>query len=561
MALAWLMPRPGLGESGRMETKMDRRQFVKGTAAVGAAIATGTSASGQSAGTPVEKRVIITSTAQFDPARPEMARLIAQACKSLGWEAIANPIDYNQGVQKAIMEHDFEMFLVALNGNASNIDPDYYIHRCYHSGEIKRGGFNWMGYKNPKVDDLAVKQQLTVKDADRKAAVLEAQQLIYNDQGATVLAYPQIMMAHRSDKLKGLVPFMGEGIGSFWSDINMEVGGDGYSRTGINVDLKSLNPVAVFNLLEFKELAMIYDSLLRIGPDGQIVPWAATKLTIVDDKTIDLTIRQDMKWHDGKPVTAEDVKFSFDYHKQWKAPYFLAALNNVASVEIPSSDTVRIKLNVPSAPFIYNVLAAIFIIPKHIWSDLHEKEGGGDPLRVTNEKPIGSGPFKFDYWRRGSELKVSAFKEHFNPPKCAGIIRIVYGSHDALAAALVRGECDRSRYNLSPAIVEQLKNEKNVVAKGYPNHGIYLLTYNNRIKPFDDPVFRNALNLIIPRRAICDLVLLGYAEPGASVISPVNAPWHNSSIKAPAEDVKAARDMLAKAGYRWNAQGTLVYPG
>lgn len=538
---------------------MDRRDFIKGAAAVAATAASGI-AHAQQAGAPLEKRSILTCTAQFDPARPEIARLVAQACKSIGWEVEANPIDYNQGIQKVIMEHDYEMFVVNLTGTAIRIDPDFFIRGVHYSGEYKPGGNNWMGYKNDRMDELAIAQSRSMNIEERKKLVFEAQEIAFDDQPATVLAYPQITMAHRSDKLKGLVSQLGEGIGGFWSDINMEAAGDGFSRTGSNTDVKHLNPLAVVDTIEFAELAIIYDRLFRIGPDGKPVPWAASAMKVVDNNTIDLTLRTGMRWHDGKPVTVEDVKFSFDYYKKWKAPFFLTALNNVDAVELPEADTVRIRLKDPSAPFVSNVLAAMSIIPKHIWETIPESAGVDDPLKLPNEKPIGSGPFKVDYWRRGSELKFSAFGEHFNPPKCAGMIRIVYGSQDALAAAIEKGECDRTRYILSAALVDRLKGVKDVVAKGYPSHGLYQLSYNTKLKPFDDPAFRRALNQIMPRKMISELVLLGYADPGASVISPVNQFWHNPAIEVPTEDVKKARDLLATAGYGWNAQGKLLYP-
>lgn len=537
---------------------MDRRDFVKSAAALTATAATGLVSAQQ---TPVvAKRAILTATAQFDPARPEIARLVAQACKALGWEVEANPIDYNQGIQKVVNEQDFDMFLVFLPGTSIRIDPDFFIRSLHHSAEHKRGGFNWAGYKNSRVDALAAAQSRMMSFDDRWKPVHEAQAIIFQDQPGTVLSYMQMTMAHRSDKLKGLVPQLGEGVGGFWSDIGMEVTGDGYSRTGSNTDVKHLNPIAANDTIELMELAMIYDRLFRIGPDGKPVPWAATAMKLVNDRTIDLTIRSGMRWHDGKPVTAEDVKFSFDYHKKWKAPFFLAALNNVTDVEIPSANTVRIKLESPSAPFVSNVLGAMSIIPKHIWESLPARANIDDPLKFANESPVGSGPFKFDHWRRGAELKVSAFREHFSPPKCAGIIRVVYGSHDALAAAIERGECDRSRYIMTPALVNRLKSAKNVVARGYPSHGIYHLAYNNTRKPFDDPAFRRALNYVMPRKMISELVLLGYANPGGSVIAPLNAFWHNPAVKPPAEDVKVARDMLAKAGYTWDGQGRLLSP-
>ena len=538
---------------------MKRREFVQGAAALTASAASGISHA-QSGPAPVDKRSIITSTAQFDPARPEIARLVSQACKEIGWELEANPIDYNQGIQKVIMQHDYEVFLVALAGSSIRIDPNFFIHGVHSSEQFKKGGFNWMGYKSEKTDALATAQATTMNIDDRKRAVFEAQEVIFADQPGTVVAYPQITMAHRSDKVKGLVPMLGEGIGSFWSDVNMEVGGDGYSRTGMNVDIKHLNPIAANDVLEFKELSKLYDTLFRIAPDGKPVPWAASGMKVVDNTTLEITIKSGMKWHDGKPFTAEDVKFSFEYQTKWKAPFFLSSLKAVSSIEVTGANTVRIKLDKPSAPFVSNVLAAMYIIPKHIWQDIPEKVNIDDPLKFQNDKPVGSGPFRFDHWRRGSEVKMSANKEHFNPPKCAGIIRVVYGSHDAIAAAIERGECDRAGYILSPALVDRLKKVKDVVARGYPSHGVYHLSYNNTIKPFDNPVFRNALNLLIPRKLISELVLLGYADPGGSIISPANAFWHNPAVKAPAENVKAARDMLAKGGYSWNAQGKLLYP-
>ncbi|MBL8669009.1 MAG: twin-arginine translocation pathway signal protein [Alphaproteobacteria bacterium] len=542
---------------------MRRRTFLQSSSALaGTAMLGGLpgGAGAQTAGGVVEKRSLITATAQLDPARPEIARLIAQACQKIGFNCEANPMDYNQGIQKVVMEHDYEMFLVILAGSPIRIDPQVFIYGMHHSGEHRRGGFNWMGYANPKLDALAVQQEGMLDLEKRKAPVFEAQQMIYDDQPGTIVAYPQLPMAHRSDKVKGLVPQLGEGIGSFWSDIGMEpIGGDGYVVTGHNADVKHLNPISANDIFEFYEIGMIYDRLMRIGPDGKPTLWAAKSVTAADDKTIDVTIRSGMKWHDGKPVTAEDVKFTFDYHLAQKAPFFLAYLRNIEAVDVTGADSVRFRLTKPFAPILSTVLAGVFLIPKHVWERI---PGGGvdDALKFANENPIGSGPFKFDHWRRGQELKVSANKEHFSPPKCAGNLRVVYGSHDAMAAALEKGECHRTRYAIGASHVDQLKGKPNIVAKGYPTHGFYHLAYNNKIAPFNNPAFRQALNLVIPRQQISELVLLGYAEPGASVISPANAFWHNPAVKAPAEDTKKARDILQKAGFTWDGQGKLKYP-
>ena len=512
-------------------------------------------------GAKVDAMQIMTATATMDPVRPEAARIIAAAFTSLGWEVKANPIDYNQNVQKVIMEHDYDMWLVMLSGASLRIDPNVFIFKKHFSGEYKKGGWNWEGLNVPELDALAQAQQKEMDVNKRQEIVYKAQELIKQNQSMSVLANVQMTNAYRSDRIKNVVPMMGEGVGSFWTDINMEVvQGDGYVRTGINAPVKNMNPVAAKDHLEFLELRMIYDRLFRIAPSGKAEPWAAESYKIVDPTTIDITLRQGMKFHDGMEVTAEDIKFTLEYHSKWKAPFFVESLKHLDSVETTGKYGLRLKLKDPYAPFVPNLLGAIFILPKHIWQDIPDKVDVSDPLNYANEKPIGSGPFKFDYWDRGRELKVSAFKEHFNPPKVEGNIRIVYGSHDAMAAAIEKGECDRTRYILKPSLLMDMKKVKNVVAKGYPNHGFYTLSYHTRRAPLDDPAFRRAIDLVIPRELMIEAILSGFGAPGGSVIAPSNEFWHNPAVKASPEDFNKAKQILKDAGYTWDKKGKLHYP-
>ena len=524
-------------------------------------VAPGFAFAGREPGAKVDSMKIMTATATFDPVRPEAARVIASAFQSIGWDVTANPVDYNQNVQKVIMEHDYDMWLVMLSGASLRIDPNIFIYKKHHSSQYKKGGWNWEGLNNPEIDKLAEAQQAEMDMEKRREIVHKAQALIHENQSMSPLAYMQMTNAYRSDRIKNLTPMMGEGIGSFWSDISMEVvQGDGYVRTGITVPLKNINPVAAKDHAEFMEIRMIYDRLFRIGPDGEPKPWAAESFRVVDPTTIELTLRKGMKFHDGIEVTAEDVKFTFDYHAKWKAPFFVESLKHFESVETTGKYGVRIKLKDPYAPFIPNLLGAIFIIPKHVWQDIPDKVDVKDPLNYANEKPVGSGPFKFVHWNRGRELKVSAFKEHFSAPKSDGIIRVVYGSHDAMAVAIEKGECDRTRYILKPSLLQDLQKVKNVVAKGYPNHGFYTLCYHTRRPPLDDPAFRKAIDHVIPRDLIIEAILSGFGEPGGSVIAPANKFWHNPAVKASPEDVAKAKKILADAGYTWDKKGKLHYP-
>lgn len=541
-----------------------RRDLLKiSGAAIGAMVLgrTGLSVSAPSLGRKIESSKLMTATAAFDPLRPEIARAVCESFNEIGFDAEPYPIEYTVNVQKVIREHDYDMWLVRLAGTAIRIDPDFHIYKVHHSSEYVKGRMNWTGYSNPELDRLAEGQQATMDLEKRRGFVYEAQKLIHSDQPSNFLVNPQMTQAHRSDRIKGLVPLMGEGIGSFWSDINMEViKGDGYVKTGMTVPLKNFNPVAVVDTLEFIELSMIYDRLFRITPDGVPEPWAAESYRITSPTIIDITIRKGMKFHDGKEVTAEDVKFTLDYLKKWKAPHFIEQLDKIKDVELKGKYDLRVNMVSPYGPIIPALLATMFIIPKHIWEEIPEKVGVDDPLKFPNEKPIGSGPFKFDHWRRGVDMKVSRFKDHFRPPKCEGIIRVEYGSHDAMAAAIEKGECDRTRYILTPTLMEDLNKVPNVVGKGYPSHCSYMLSYHTRRPPFSDPAFRRALAHLVPKELIKDVIMHGHAGIGGSVIAPVNKFWHNPEVKPFPKDVDKAKRILKEAGYSWDKKGKLHYP-
>jgi len=283
---------------------VNRRDFLKMTGAVIGATALGGvdfATAAPKLGKKVEERKLMTTIATFDPVRPEMARAICGAfSRHLGWDAKPYPIDYNQNVQKVIMEHDYDMWLVRFTGSSIRVDPNVFIYKAHHSSQYKKGGYNWVGYNNPELDRLAEEQQATMNREKRQELVYKAQEIIHEDQARNTLVNPHMTNAYRTDRIKNLVPQMGEGIGSFWTDIGMEiVQGDGYVKTGMTVALKNLNPVSVKDANEFKEHRMIYDRLFRVSPKGAAEPWAAKSCTIVDPTTIDLTIREGMKFHDG----------------------------------------------------------------------------------------------------------------------------------------------------------------------------------------------------------------------------------------------------------------------
>ena len=129
-----------------------------------------------------------------------------------------------------------------------------------------------------------------------------------------------------------------------------------------------------------------------------------------------------------------------------------------------------------------------------------------------------------------------------------------------MAAAIEAGECDRTRYILKPSLVQDLNKINGIVGKGYASHGWYGFMFNHLRGPFKDRAFRTALDMVVPRDVIREVVMSGYATNGGSTIAPANEFWHNSSIKSRQHNIKKAREILQQAGYSWDGSDKLLYP-
>jgi peptide/nickel transport system substrate-binding protein len=125
--------------------------------------------------------------------------------------------------------------------------------------------------------------------------------------------------------------------------------------------------------------------------------------------------------------------------------------------------------------------------------------------------------------------------------------------------ALINKEVD-SDVTVAPQQVADLEKLDYIQVLNVPSHGTGSSIFNMRRKPFDDPNFRLALSYAQPKRQMAEEVHFGFAQPGASMIAPINAYWHNPDIKPYPFDIIKAKEILKKSGYRWNEDGRLCYP-
>ena len=289
------------------------------------------------------------------------------------------------------------------------------------------------------------------------------------------------------------------------------------------------------------------------------MPRLATGFETVDDTTIDVTIRTGHTFSDGQPVTAEAVKFSFDYMKEWNAPYFTQHLARVENVEVLAEDRLRFILSEPYAPFIMNTLGQMYVLPKHVWEPLVDELGIEGPQQFANSEPVGSGPFTVRYRREGAELYLSRHADHFDAPY-SDILYVVYRSAEIVSQALKAGSIDVSFQPLPPAGIDEFAADPNLQLYEAKSNGVMSLRYKTTGPVFWNRHLRRALFHAIPYERIVAEVYDGRAALSATPIMPVNAFWRNPDLPVPAIDPDKARAILEEAGFTRAADGRLHFP-
>ncbi|MEK7878925.1 MAG: ABC transporter substrate-binding protein, partial [candidate division NC10 bacterium] len=261
-------------------------------------------------------------------------------------------------------------------------------------------------------------------------------------------------------------------------------------------------------------------------------PWAAASWAPLSPTLVEVQLRKGMKFHDGRPVTAEDVRFSYEEVKKWRVPLYVSALDPLKQVRVVDSHTVRIELAHPYAPLYMQTFAQIPIVPKHIWEPVLQEKRVPRPEEWNDPKSlIGSGPFKFVHMR-SNEVKLTANDEHFRKPKARAFVMALVSNVDAQFLGFRKGEYDfhTGRALTSP----QMKEAQGIPQLGImetDDIGVFWLNFNLRDhSPFRDYPLREAMAHAIDYGTMVKSILAGLALPGRGLGAPGNRFWHNSLI-------------------------------
>ncbi|MBI4277267.1 MAG: hypothetical protein HY660_02325 [Armatimonadetes bacterium] len=313
-----------------------------------------------------------------------------------------------------------------------------------------------------------------------------------------------------------------------------------------NRDPVSFNPNYDFVGNAYYVAPNVLDKLVEISTLGDVIPSLTRSWRVSPDgKVYTLTLASGVRWHDGKPFTADDVKFTVESVVKEKG---VAAklLAGVTRIETPNPTTVVITLAEPDATFL-NTLGTyygFFILPKHLYERTDVRRNS------YNWKPVGTGPFRFVEWIKGSHLTLEVNPEHFKGRPA--IDRLVFKFIEEVPVALVAlqaGEIHTTQLSVSYGEVERLRRNQSLATEMEPSPILVWLGFNLRKKPFADARVRRALAAAIDRDALARIVYRQMVRPAHGTYLE-SVKWaFNPQAKQPAYDRKEAEGLLDDAGY------------
>ncbi len=299
----------------------------------------------------------------------------------------------------------------------------------------------------------------------------------------------------------------------------------------------------------------IFASPLRFDDKWNAQPYLAEKWQLAaDGKSLTLNLRKDAVFHDGKPITSEDVAFSI---MQIKANHpFATMLGPVEKVDTPDPYTAIIRMSTPHPAIILAMSPALApILPKHIYGDGTDLKN--HPRNSTNV--IGSGPFKVAEFRPGQRIVLEKFDKFFlkGKPYLDKVILNISPDTSSLMLGLERGDIQMMPYATGSVDLKRMKANPNLALtdKGFEGIGaINWLAINTTKKPMSDVNVRKAIAFAIDKNFITKALMGGFATPADGPIVPSSPFAVPDLVKYPL-DLKKSAELLDAAGYKAGAGG------
>jgi peptide/nickel transport system substrate-binding protein len=303
-------------------------------------------------------------------------------------------------------------------------------------------------------------------------------------------------------------------------------------------DSQSMDKTTVFDNESIWVFEQMFEMLYEVSPDGKSVkPWLATSYTLSPDQlTWTFKLRTDVKFSNGQPMTSADVKFSIDEARSvsggWQ--YLDAAIK---SIDAPDPATVVINTSYPWAPLLADIaLFANGIVPNKY---------GGMTKDQFYKSPVATGPFKWDHWTKGQELKLVKNTNYWQPgkPYLNSVTWTVVGDDNTRILQLKGSQINVDEFPPWSSI-SSLQSTTGVVMGLFPSTRTDYLLLNEKVKPFQDVHVRRAISYAIDRQALVKAVLFKNGTAANSFMPP-QVPYYDAQSPGLQFDLAKAKQEMA----------------
>ena len=591
--------------------------------------------------------------ADGDPNGIRIARQLEEHLTAVGVDVRLNTVGQTDLWRKVLVNQNFDLYVGQFVETAP-FDPDA-LYGLTHSQFVAESGWqNPFGLTEMAVDDL-LERQRRATEGDRSDAVEALQETVCDLQPFSVVAFPDALTAVQNGRFEGWTqdrqPVSVTGLlgldavpdadasGGDGSDDGDATADDGNATDGNTTDASATaggadgeggaalrlvttdgritenwNPIAAEYRKYGTFTGLLYDPLVRT--DGEsTVPWLAAGWERPGANTVDVALR-DARWHDGEPVTASDVAFTYRFLRDTSlgsvetpvpTPRFRGRSSLVEDERVLDDATVRLTV-----PDINDTVVAralqVPILPEHVWSERTDAAAIAgfefdfettEAVVSNNAEPVGSGPLRFVEATAGESVVFERNPDHFLvrsapdpdsetdgettdpragiPPRYHGKpafdrLRIEVSPSDISAVeAIAGGLADATVSNLGPESVPRIGRSDDTRLVSGRSAAFYHVGYNVRRSPLSNPRFRAVVARLIDKSAIVENTFDGYAQAAASPLAaspsmvPASLAWtdgtdpvHPFFDDEGSLDVEAARAALRDIGYRFDDRGRLL---
>ncbi len=321
----------------------------------------------------------------------------------------------------------------------------------------------------------------------------------------------------------------------------------GTAIVGIGSDFDSLNELTATSAITDQVIGhILFQNLIVYDENLAYAPALADSFAVAEDgMSVDFRLREGVLWHDGTPVTVDDVIWTFEASMDPETAYpERQSLQYIERAERVDERTVRFHFSQvhaePVADFAY-----WSPMPKHLLEDVPRTQMTTAPF---NQNPVGNGPFRFVSWQPNESVVFEANESHWaGRPHLDRIVFRVIPEPATAITELLSGGIDLYR-NVPPSDMARLESSRAARPLSYPSLGFELVMWNVRDPLFEDERVRQAMTLATDRQAIVDGLLQGYGEVANGPAAP--AQWErNQDLEPWPHDPEAARQRLAETGW------------